>query len=210
MGRRQGGKGTGLGLALVRQIVQLSKGRLGVDSEYGKGSVFWFELPYRLLPRDHDRGGAGIALTRQPNADMDEYVELETTRVALERRITAEQLLVSSTDEPPYLIPTAIPETNPPLAPAAPLPSVASTTAESSSSPEAVISGIPEEDHTGPLDVLVVDDDKLTRMMMSRMIQRLGHRVETAENGQIAYDKIESAWRSGPGAKPVDVVFLDK
>ncbi|WOO84252.1 Histidine kinase 2 [Vanrija pseudolonga] len=33
VGRRQGGKGSGLGLALVRQIVQLSGGRLGVDSQ---------------------------------------------------------------------------------------------------------------------------------------------------------------------------------
>lgn len=48
IGRRQGGKGSGLGLALVMQIVKLSKGRLGVDSEVGKGSCFWFEMPYTI------------------------------------------------------------------------------------------------------------------------------------------------------------------
>lgn len=40
-----GGKGTGLGLALVRQIVKLSGGRLGVRSKVGEGSTFWVELP---------------------------------------------------------------------------------------------------------------------------------------------------------------------
>ncbi|KAG5644868.1 hypothetical protein DXG03_007509 [Asterophora parasitica] len=44
-GRQQGGKGTGLGLALVRQIVKLSGGRLGVRSKVNEGSTFWVELP---------------------------------------------------------------------------------------------------------------------------------------------------------------------
>ena len=43
-GRQQGGKGTGLGLALVRQIVKLSGGRLGLRSKVGQGSTFWVEL----------------------------------------------------------------------------------------------------------------------------------------------------------------------
>lgn len=38
-------EGAGIGLALVRQIVEAQGGRVGVHSEVGTGSVFWAELP---------------------------------------------------------------------------------------------------------------------------------------------------------------------
>jgi CheY-like chemotaxis protein len=48
------------------------------------------------------------------------------------------------------------------------------------------------------LNVLVVDDDEITRRMMTRMFQRLKSRVSVAENGQVAVQMI-----LGPDWSPV-------
>ncbi|KAG8851507.1 hypothetical protein FRB96_009180 [Tulasnella sp. 330] len=303
IGRYQGGKGTGLGLALSKHIVKLSGGRLGVKSKRNQGSMFWVELPM----------GVGTEVIKRSDGDMKERMVVQTFNAmskpmveafkpAESEGITPSTYQSTPSSQPEVAFPHQNPETaqamrqlmehsgqidlltrmdhrlpepasrpslevlqkidgwvptgptpvaHPPsggtamkegrvgsnlrpqkvtipppqfsftssrstsglvsdvtpsqapasdgnvglsASPPTPMPSpslirpeIIKTESSSGSMPPPTVAA-PNGPFQPPLNVLVVDDDPLTRKLMSRMLTRNGCNVETAENGKMALD----------------------
>ncbi|MBZ5741343.1 hybrid sensor histidine kinase/response regulator [Nocardioides mangrovi] len=95
--RRYGG--TGLGLAICRQLVDAMGGAIGVESELGRGSTFWFSVPLGIVaaPAVESTSSAG-ALTGRRALVVDDNA---TNRMILEGQLSAWGMTVHAVESGP-------------------------------------------------------------------------------------------------------------
>lgn len=83
-------QGTGLGLAICQMIIKKLGGEIGVESEYGKGSTFWFTLPADIIRN----------IQIPPAANQEEEVLTNKARTAT--------LLIAEDNESNYILIRAV------------------------------------------------------------------------------------------------------
>ncbi len=171
-GALQAGQGSGLGLALCKQIVELHGGSIEVQSDEGHGSTFVFQVPFAV--------------------SADEAVAAEMSQALAAHAASTTSIAVK--DEESAVFMTRAQEQRTPLLAAIHIAAL-STSINGDSGAEfenvhplaaASSGGLP----LASLEVLVVDDAASNRTIMSALLKRKGVRAVSVENGLQACDLI--------------------
>jgi len=159
--------GAGLGLAIALQQVQLMEGTITLKSEYGKGTSFFISIPdssYEFIDaEEYSKVPTNMDSTKK-SAPTNLPFSTPTTREVVREvaREVAREVMREAARE-------AVRET-------------ASAPTSTSSSPTKP---------TSPRRVLIAEDNKVSQLVIRRMLENEGFEVHVVENGKLAVEKIK-------------------
>jgi PAS domain S-box-containing protein len=81
--------GTGLGLTICRQLVEIMGGEIGAESQPGKGSLFWFEIPVDLQASTECQTAFDFVRTDARNHAEDDPEETRDIILSTKRKVGA-------------------------------------------------------------------------------------------------------------------------